>query len=78
MDRDDISIDHNFNSWTGDHSDIGPRGLVHVAHGTGAAVSARADRHVAAVRSGRRGELQESCIAALGDGVMDIADFIGV
>jgi len=33
---------------------------------------------VAAVRSGRRGELQESCIAALGDGVMDITDFIGV
>jgi hypothetical protein len=27
---------------------------------------------VAAVRSGRRGELQERCIAALGDGVMDI------
>jgi hypothetical protein len=71
VDRDDF-IDHNFNSWTGDHSDIGPHGLVRVAHGTGAAVSARVDRHVAAVRSGRRGELQERCIAALGDGVMDI------
>jgi hypothetical protein len=23
VDRDGISIDHNFNSWTGDHSDIG-------------------------------------------------------
>jgi hypothetical protein len=33
---------------------------------------------VAAVRPGRRGELQETCIAALGNGVMDIADFIGV
>ncbi len=33
--RDDISIDHNFNSRTGDHSDIGPRGLLRVAHGTG-------------------------------------------
>ncbi len=33
VDRDGISIDHNFNSWTGDHSDIG---LVDwYAHGTG-------------------------------------------
>ena len=56
--------------------DIGPRGLVRARHRC--SVSARVDRHVAAVRSGRRGELQESCIAALGDGVVDIADFIGV
>jgi hypothetical protein len=43
-----ISSITTFNSWTGDHSDIGPHGLVRVAHGTGASVSARVDRHVAA------------------------------